>query len=239
VTHTPNIVATEKRAAARAAIGEVAEGMLVGLGSGSTVAFAIEALGERVAQGLRIKAAATSLRTAAAAAQAGIEIVPFETLAAVDLAIDGVDEIDPDLRAIKGAGGALLREKIVATAAKRMIAIADSSKPVARLGAARLPVEILPFAHAFVARALAALGADVVLREQDGETVRTDQGNLILDCAFGTIVDPAALAATLSAIPGALGHGLFVEEIDALYLGGEAGVTRHERPGPARQRSAQ
>jgi len=226
-------IADEKRAAARAAIAEVADGMLVGLGSGSTVAFAIEALGERVADGLRIEAAATSRRTEAAAARAGITIVPFDTLAAVDLAIDGVDEIDPALRAIKGAGGALLREKIVAAAATRMIAIADSSKPVERLGAARLPVEILPFAQAFVTRALAALGADVALRVRDGTPSRTDQGNLILDCAFGTIADPAALAATLSAIPGALGHGLFVDEIDALYLAGEDGVSVRERAAAA------
>jgi ribose 5-phosphate isomerase A len=224
------IVAESKRAAARAAVEEVEDGMLVGLGTGSTVAFAIAALGERVARGLHVRATATSLRTAAAAEELGIPLLAFDDLAAIDLAIDGVDEIDPAFRAIKGAGGAMLREKIVATAAARMVAIADASKAVERLGAARVPVEVLPFARSFVARTVTALGGRPELRRDDaGLPWRTDQENLILDCAFGTIADSGALAAALSAIPGLLGHGLFVDEIDALYLGDASGVVRRER----------
>jgi ribose 5-phosphate isomerase A len=216
-----------KRAAAEAAVAEIRAGMVVGLGTGSTAAFAIDALAAQVARGLSIRAVATSERTAAHARGAGISLLELDDLAAIDLCIDGVDEIDPSLRAIKGAGGAMLREKIVAGAAHRMIAIADASKAVDRLGARPVPVETLPLARAFVAARIAALGGTPVLR---GDT-RTDQGNIILDCPFGTLADPAALAAQLSEIPGVLGHGIFVSEIDALYLGTADGVVRRERPG--------
>lgn len=219
-----------KRLAAEAAVAEVQAGMLVGLGTGSTAAFAIAALAARAQAGLKVETVATSLATAAAAEAAGLVVRDMAQVAQLDLAIDGVDEIDPELRAIKGAGGALLREKIVAAAATRMIAIADASKPVARLGTAHpVPVEVLPFACAYVEAAVAALGADPVLRRRDGQPVRTDQGNLLIDCRFGTIADPAALAAALSAIPGALGHGLFLTEIDAAFVASGDGVRRLER----------
>ncbi len=227
-----NLQATDllKRAAAEAAVVEIADGMLVGLGTGSTVAFAIEALATRCRAGLRIEAVATSLRTEEAARAAGIPLTDFASLGAVDLAIDGVDEIDGAFRAIKGAGGAMLREKIVAASATRMIAIADASKRVERLGAARLPVEILSFARSFVAHAIRGLGGEAVLRPAgNGAPYRTDQDNIVFDCAFAGIDDPAGLAARISAIPGVLGHGLFVEEIDALYLGTAAGVVKSDR----------
>jgi len=220
----------DKRAAALAAVAEVRDGMLLGLGTGSTAAHAIAAIGRRVAEGLRIEAVVTSLASEAQARTAGIPLRPLETVATVDLAIDGVDEIDSALRAIKGAGGAMLREKIVATAARRMIAIADGSKRVAQLGAARLPVEILPLARAFVADALTRLGGRPAIRGGEDAPVRTDQGNIILDCHFGPIGDPATLAACLSAIPGVLGHGLFLSEIDALYVAEGGLVERIERP---------
>jgi ribose 5-phosphate isomerase A len=204
--------------------------MRVGLGTGSTAAFAIDALARRMRQGLRCQAVATSERTARGAAAAGIPLLRLEEVAEIDLCIDGVDEIDPALRAIKGAGGAMLREKIVASAARRMIAIADSSKAVGRLGARPVPVELLPVARAFVERQLGLLGCAPVLRLDPGGTpAQTDQGNLIFDCHFTMLDDPAALAARLSGIPGLLGHGLFISEIDALYLGTADGIVRTER----------
>ena len=219
----------QKRAAADAAIGEVAPGMLVGLGTGTTAAYAIAGLARRVAGGLRIDCVATSLATAAAARAAGLPLRDMSEVARLDLAIDGVDEIDPMFRAIKGGGGAMLREKVVAAAATRMIAIADASKPVDRLGARPVPVELLPFASAAVVARIAALGARAVLRRvKDGAPFVTDQGNHVLDCAFGGLTDPEATAAALASIPGVLGHGLFLDEIDALYLGTAAGVVRRE-----------
>jgi len=232
-----SLIDERKRAAALAAVGEVRAGMLIGLGTGSTAAFAIAALGRMVRGGLAIRAVATSMRTARMAAQAGIPLLDLAQVAQVDLCIDGVDEIDPAFRAIKGAGGAMLSEKIVASAARRMIAIADDSKAVARLGARPVPVEVLPAARAFVAGQLVALGCVASLRRDDGHggdedrpPARTDHGNIIFDCVFGALDDPAALAARLSGIPGVLGHGLFLTEIDALYLGTADGAVRTDRP---------
>lgn len=219
---------TDKKAAALAAADEVKAGMLVGLGTGSTAAFLIDELGRRFADGLEFSAVATSVASEKQAKGLGIPVLPFSEVAHIDLAIDGADEIDPALRAIKGAGGAMLREKCVAASAARMVVIADGSKRVAQLGAMPVPCETLEFAQSFVAGALAELGAEVVLRQKDGAPYRTDQDNLILDCHFGLIADPAALAAYLSSIPGMLGHGLFVTEIAGLYCAehGSATFTR-------------
>ena len=216
---------SEKRIAARAAVQRVEDGMLVGLGTGSTVAFLLDALGERVRAGLRIRTVATSLATELRARALGIIVEPFASLSALDLAIDGVDEVDPDFRAIKGAGGALLREKVVAQAAARMIAIADGSKPVGQLGAAPIPVEVLDFARGFVAARIAELGGSAILREG----ALTDQGNPLLDCSFGPIADPERLAAALQAVPGVLGHGLFLDEIDSVCIGTSGGAQWQDR----------
>jgi ribose 5-phosphate isomerase A len=224
----------DKKAAAIAAAAEVKSDMLVGLGTGSTAFFLIEELGRRLAQGLRFRAVATSLASERQAQGLGIPILSFSEVARIDLAIDGADEIDPQLRAIKGAGGAMLREKCVAASADRMVVIADSSKRVAQLGLTMpVPCEILPFAQAFVGRALEELGARVMLRMKDGAPYRTDQDNLILDCHFGPIADPQTLAERLSAIPGMLGHGLFVSEMDALYVAENGSATLIERTGSA------
>jgi len=224
----------DKKVAAVTAADEIQDGMLVGLGTGSTAAFLIDELGRRFSQGLRFRAVATSLASERQAKGLGIPVLPFAEVAQVDLAIDGADEIDPQLRAIKGAGGAMLREKCVAASAKRMVVIADSSKQVAQLGATMpVPCETLPFAQSFVARALEELGARVALRMKDGAPVITDQNNLIVDCHFGLIADPAALQARLSAIPGMLGHGLFVTEVDALYVAENGSATLIERSGSA------
>ncbi|MDR6787810.1 ribose 5-phosphate isomerase A [Sphingomonas sp. BE138] len=214
----------DKRLAAEAAVEEVRDGMLVGLGTGSTVRFAIQALGRRVAEGLRIEAVATSIDSARKAAALGIAVRDFAGVAAVDLTIDGADEVDARLWAIKGAGGAMLREKIVAAASTRMVVIADASKRVAAIGAAKLPVEVLPFAEAFVTARLGALGAAVALRER-----ATDNGNLVLDARFAAFPAARALAAALDATPGVLGHGLFLDEVDATYVADRGVVTRLER----------
>ncbi|MFZ5793464.1 MAG: ribose-5-phosphate isomerase RpiA [Sphingomonas sp.] len=214
---------SDKRLAALAAVEEVRAGMSVGLGTGSTAAFAIEALGERVRGGLAVQAVATSLATEAHARSVGITLI--ELPARIDLTIDGADEIDGALRAIKGAGGAMLREKVVAAASARMLVIADGSKRVAAIGAAKIPVETLPFARNFVAARLENLGAQVALREN----FLTDQGNSILDCSFAPDIDHARLAAEIAAIPGALGHGLFLTEVSAAYIATDGVVTRLER----------
>jgi ribose 5-phosphate isomerase len=217
----------DKKAAAVAAVQEVRAGMLVGLGTGSTAAFAIRALGERAAEGLAIRAVVTSDASGKLAREVGIDVLDFADIAAVDLTIDGADEIDSRCFAIKGAGGAMLREKIVAASSTRMIVIADGSKQVERIGAAKLPVEVLPFALAYVMRVLTDMGAASVIRDN----YRTDQGNLVIDCYFATLEDPRATAAALSAIPGILGHGLFLDEVDAAYIATNGVVTRLERVG--------
>jgi ribose 5-phosphate isomerase A len=219
----------DKRLAAEAAVGEVVDGMLVGLGTGSTAAHAIRALGARVRDGLRVEAVATSQASERLAVELGIRVHPFDTVAAVDLTIDGADEIDGRLRTIKGAGGAMLREKIVAAASTRMVVVADGSKRVDAIGAAKVPVEVLPFALRFVTARLEAVGAAPVLRLRDGEPWVTDNGNRVVDCALWDV--PERAAAALDAIPGVMGHGLFLEEVDAAYIATGGIVARLERDG--------
>ena len=225
-------LAREQQLAAARAVDEVRGGMLLGLGTGRTAAFAVQALATRLREGLVIEAAtATSNATQALAAGLDVPLVPFERLSRLDLTIDGADEIDGRLRAIKGGGGALVREKIVATASDRVIIIGDSSKPVERLGRVKLPVEVLPFAGAFVERRLGAFGGRVELRAgEGGAPYATDQGNRIYDLHLGAIDDPAALAAALDTIPGVIGHGLFLDEIDALVIARGETVSMIERP---------
>ena len=209
----------EKALAAAHAVKEVRDGMLVGLGTGSTAAYAVRLLGERVKQGLAITGTATSRATEALAQSVGIALAPFEEISRVDLTIDGADEIDSQLRAIKGGGGALLREKLIASASDRLIVIVDSSKPVKQLGHSKLPVETLPFGRAYVETKLAALGVSPTRRTKaDGTPFLTDQGNHIFDLAYGEIADPIATAATLDAIVGVFEHGLFLTEIDQVII---------------------
>lgn len=214
----PDLEAEKALAAARA-VQEVEDGMLVGLGTGSTASYAVRFLAEEMGKGLRFKGTATSRATEALAQSLGIELVPFEGISRVDLTIDGADEVDPQLRAIKGGGGALLREKLVASASDRVIVSVDSSKSVDRLGRFRLPVEALPFGRAYVESALASLGAPVALRTKaDGTPFVTDQGGYIFDLGFGCMYDPEALAAALDAIVGVVEHGLFLTEIDTVVI---------------------
>lgn len=227
----------EKRLAAARAVDEVEDGMFVGLGTGSTTAYAIKSLSDRIRQGLRITAVATSRATEMLARSLAVPLVPFEQFSSVDLTIDGADEIDCHFQAIKGGGGALLREKVVAAASSRMIVIVDASKVVRRLGGFPLAVEVVPFASEFVRTHLANLGASVTLRSVDGEPFITDQSNHILDAAFGKALRPIEIAGAINAIPGVMEHGLFLSEIDTVVIGrGETvEVRRREHTAEPRQ----
>jgi ribose 5-phosphate isomerase A len=204
---------TLKQQAALAAVDQIRDGMIVGLGTGSTAALAVTALGERVRQGLRILAIPTSDRTAAQARLVGIELTDFSAHPRLDLTIDGADEVLPGrLDLIKGLGGALLREKIVAAASERLIIMADYSKLVTKIGEkSPVPVEITQFGWSATCARIATLGADVTLRKgSDGCAYVTDNGNYIVDCRFAPITDAGRLEADLARIVGVVESGLFV-----------------------------
>jgi ribose 5-phosphate isomerase A len=201
----------EKEAAARASLRYVKDGQVVGLGTGSTAAYFIKLLGDQVKNGLRIRGIPTSVRSRELAESLGIPLTTFDECQEIDVTIDGADEVDPQLRLIKGGGGAMLREKIVASATKQLVIVADASKQVPRLGKFPLPVEVIRFAQALVAQRIAALGAEVQLRVgADGKPYVTDENNHILDCRFGEIRDADSLARELSEMPGVVEHGLFI-----------------------------
>jgi ribose 5-phosphate isomerase A len=221
-----------KREAARRALEVVRPGMRLGLGTGSTARHFVELLAEQVAQGLVVVGVPTSEKTRRQAESLGVPLTTLDEAPELDLTVDGADEVDPALRLIKGGGGALLREKMVAAASKRMIVIADESKMVERLGAFALPVEVVPFGLAatrrHIVRAAAACDCrgEIKLRlmSEKGAPFITDGGHNILDCAFGAISDPPALAAALQAIPGVVEHGLFIGLTQAAILAGAQGV---------------
>ncbi len=202
---------SEKQIAARASLRFVRDGDIVGLGTGSTATYAVRFLGERVQAGLKIRGIPTSVHTQELASSLGIPLTTLDEVQQIDVTIDGADEVDPHLSLIKGGGGALLREKIVASASKKLVIIADSSKQVPMLGKFPVPVEVIKFAEALVAKKVAVLGASVKVRaDASGGKFITDEGNHILDCNFGEIPDPAALARSLESMPGVVEHGLFI-----------------------------
>jgi ribose 5-phosphate isomerase A len=201
----------QKEAAARASLQFVRDGDVVGLGSGSTATYVVRLLGERVQAGLKIRGIPTSRHTQELATTLGIPLTTFDQTQQIDVTIDGADEIDPQLQLIKGGGGALLHEKIVASASRQMVVVADSTKQVPVLGAFPLPVEVVAFAQALIKQKIEALGASVALRQANGSVFVTDEGHHILDCSFGRIPDPTALADKLNAIPGIVEHGLFID----------------------------
>jgi ribose 5-phosphate isomerase A len=220
---------SEKELAGRAAAKLVCDGDVVGLGTGSTAYFTVLALGERVKTGLKIVGIPTSNATAELARAVGIPLATLDQYPVLDIDIDGADEIDPQLNLIKGGGGAHLREKVIAAASKKMVVIADSGKLVPVLGKFPLPVEIVSFARAVVEKKIASLGASTKLRERaDGSPYLTDNGNPILDCSFGKISDPPALARTLRDIPGVVEHGLFIG-LASLALVGRDGEVEEVR----------
>lgn len=201
----------EKEAAARASLQFIQDGQVVGLGTGSTAAYFIKLLAERVRDGLRIHGIPTSARSQQLAISLGIPLTTLDECQEIAVTVDGADEVDPKLRLIKGGGGALLREKIVASATKQLVIVADLSKQVQVLGKFPLPVEVIPFAQVLVAKRITALGAEVRLRtEAGGKPFVTDEQHHILDCRFGAIPDPETLARELSDMPGVVEHGLFI-----------------------------
>ncbi|NUO78450.1 ribose-5-phosphate isomerase RpiA [candidate division KSB1 bacterium] len=221
----PHFSTTEqKRNAATAAVEYVENKMVVGLGTGSTVEFALRLLSQRVKQGLHITGVPSSLATARLARRLRIPLVPDDgAFKKIDLTIDGADEVDPKLHLIKGGGGALTREKIVAARSDRVIIIVDEKKLVPQLGKLPLPVEVLPFGWQSTAALLRTLGARIQVRQNEDKIFRSDNGNIILDCHFRRITDAPALAAQIKSIAGVVEVGLFIRLADLVIVGKKEG----------------
>lgn len=221
----------EKQTAARVAVELVQCGDVVGLGSGSTAAYVVRLLAERIGrEGLKIVGIPTSQQTAKLADELNIPLTTLEQKQQIDITLDGADEIDGELNLIKGGGGALLREKIIASASRRLIIVADSTKIVARLGKFPLPVEVIAFAQALVSQRIRSLGAEVSLRRHaDASPYVTDEGHHILDCGFREIADPRELAANLRAFPGLVEHGLFIDMAEMALVGQDGNVVELRR----------
>ena len=219
-----------KRVAAAEAIKLITPGMKLGLGTGSTAAQFVALLGERVKQGLSVLCVPTSEATRKQAAALGIPLTTLDETPFLDMTVDGADEVDGELRLIKGGGGAHLSEKIVAMASERLVVIADHSKRVEKLGRFPLPIEVIEFGARSTKNLIETLAFDagcegsITQRMTDGVPFRTDSGNLIFDCAFGQIEDPEALAAALEMIPGVVEHGLFLGVCDTAIIAGPTGV---------------
>ena len=221
-----------KAASAERALEYVESGMRLGLGTGSTAAKFVDLLGKKVSAGLDVVCVATSQATQAQAEALGIRMSTLDEMPFLDLTVDGADEVDGDLRLIKGGGGALLREKIVATASGRMVVIADAAKKVATLGAFPLPLEVVPFGLTATRNMITALAADAgcegeisVRTLSAGKPFFTDSGNLILDCHFGRIEEPEELDEALKLIPGVVENGLFIGIADLAVIAGASGIT--------------
>ncbi|TQF26249.1 ribose 5-phosphate isomerase [Bradyrhizobium sp. UNPF46] len=228
-----------KRQAAARALEEVRDGMQLGLGTGSTAKHFVELLGERVAAGLKVIGVPTSEQTRADAEHCGVPLTTLDEVDHLDITVDGADEIDSALNLIKGGGGALLREKIVAAASDRMIVIADDTKWVPTLGKFPLPVEVIPFGLGATRRAIEKAFAEcgvsgqmAVRKGKDGHVFVTDGGHWIVDAQLGRIEDPASLAKALSAIPGVVEHGLFIGLASSAVLAGAEGIRVIERRKP-------
>jgi|SRR5215470_3386018 len=221
----------EKQEAARASLRYVRDGQIVGLGSGSTATFAIRMMGERVREGMKIRGIPSSIASRDLAIELGIPLITFEDAQQIDVTIDGADEFDPHLNLIKGGGGAMLREKVVASASRQLVIVTDSSKQVPVLGRFPVPVEVITFAEPLVDKRIADLDAKVVQRQdKSGKVYVTDEGHHILDCHFGKISDPATLARTLSEMPGIVEHGLFVGMASIVVMAKAGAVEEFRRP---------
>ena len=232
----PALVEEWKQQAAERALAYLEDGMLVGLGTGSTAAKFVDLVGERVKQGLSLTCVSTSEATRLQAERLGIALTTLDDVPFLDLTVDGADELDNDLRLIKGGGGALLREKIVAMASERMIVIADASKRVARLGKYPLPIEAVRFGLMATRTLIGAVAGDagctgeIKLRlGKDGQPFLTDSGNVVFDCSFSRIDNPEALDQALKRVPGVVENGLFLGIADAAIVAGPEGVAVIER----------
>lgn len=223
-----------KRAAAEAAMGEVRDGMTIGLGTGSTAKHFVDLLGARVAEGWKVRGVPTSEATAAQAKSLNIPLPEFHEIDVINVTVDGADEFDGARRLIKGGGGALLREKIIAGASQRMVVIADDKKEVETLGQFPLPIEVVPFALSLTVTALSnacrfVIGREVDLKLRqtaDGKAFVTDGGHYIIDAHCEAIEQPEALAMALAGIPGVVDHGLFLDMAELVLIGGPKGVRR-------------
>ncbi len=219
-----------KQQAAERALDLIRDGQVIGLGTGSTAKFAIEGLGRRVREGLSVKGVPTSVATERLARELAIPLVDLNLAGVIDVTLDGADEVDPDFNMIKGGGGALTREKLVALASVKRVILVDESKLVSKLGQSRLlPIEVLPFAWTMAARLLTGLGCVATLRDASGMPFVTDNGNHILDCAFGPIEDAAALEKRIKLLPGVIECGLFIGIADTLIIGFDDRVEVRER----------
>ncbi|MEM3726423.1 MAG: ribose-5-phosphate isomerase RpiA [Candidatus Bathyarchaeia archaeon] len=222
-----------KRNAAIEAVKHVEDGFIVGLGSGSTAAYAIMEMGKRIRhEGLRVLGVPTSHQAFLLAVKNGIPITTLEEHPTLDLTIDGADQVDEKLNLIKGMGGALAREKIVAFSSKKLVIVVDESKKVKTLGEKNhpVPIEVLPFAAPFVTRKISELGGKPKMRESSGKVgpIVTDNGNFIIDAYFGLIENPRELEQKLKVIPGVVENGLFVEITNIVYVGKFTGVEKLE-----------
>lgn len=221
----------EKRIAGEAAAGLVEDGMAIGLGTGTTVRYFIERLGVIIKQGVKVTGVPTSIQTEKLAKMSGITIATLSDHPRLDLAVDGADEVDSRLNLIKGMGGALFREKIVAKAAKRFVVVVDSSKVVTHLGERTpVPVEVHVYGWKATIDWLRGLGCTPTLRKQLSTPYITDNGNFIVDCSFGRIEDPAALESRINNVPGVVQNGIFVNMADLALIGKNGSVERIERP---------
>lgn len=225
MTHTEK----EKELAAKEAVKLIGNNQVVGLGTGSTAYYVILEVGRLVQEGLQIRAIPTSEKTAALAQSLHIPLIDINTVDTIDITIDGADEFTEDLLLIKGGGGALLREKIVASMTNQEIIIADASKRVDQLGKFKLPVEVIPFASAYVLKELKVLGGIAHIRMANDKPFVTDSGNCIVDTDFGLIADPAALSAALKSISGVVDHGLFINLASKVIMGKNGDTVVFER----------
>lgn len=215
-----------KKLAAEKAVDFVKDGMLVGLGTGSTAYWAIHKIAQRINEGLNIQAVASSRISEDLANKLGIPLVPFTNIDLIDITIDGADEVDNNLNLIKGGGGALLREKILATNSKRFVVIIDESKLVEYLGRFPLPVEIVPFASNFTIKKLKKLKCEPMIRMINDKEYITDNGNLIIDCNFEEIIEPIELNKQINSIPGVVDNGLFTHIVSSVVVGYNNGITK-------------
>lgn len=221
-----NAAVNGKKIAAGKAIGYIKGGMTLGLGTGSTAYWAIQGIGGMVKEGLEVKAVATSVQSESLARELNIPIIPFSEVDHLDITIDGADEVDKELNLIKGGGGALLREKIVAAVTKFYIIIVDESKLVDKLGKFPLPVEVAPFAWELTNRKLTALGCTPIMRMTGDQPYLTDNSHYILDCSFGVINDPALVHRQVSDITGVMEDGFFIGMADVVISGTPGGGVR-------------
>lgn len=218
-----------KKAAGEKAAEFIQDGMIIGLGSGSTVYWLLKKMGELVEQGLNIKGIPSSVRTEGWAKDFNIPLTDFSEVQSLDIAIDGADEVDPHFNLIKGGGGSLLREKLVDAHAKQLIIIADESKLVQQLGQFPLPVEVVPFGWEVTAQKIAQLGAVPELRRREGEIFVSNNGNYILDCTFDVIPNPQELHKQLKLLLGVVETGLFIDMTDMVIIGGDDVKILHKK----------